>query len=126
MAVPLGSAGVYGWPREDAIRVAVETLRATPTSVEEARSRLATRSESERIRFIRTVMPDSKLIFLMRNPIDRAWSHAKKDLMRKQRRRVEEVSPEEFRVFFGDDYQRRCGGSTLVPDGEGCRQAGDG
>jgi hypothetical protein len=30
------------------------------------------------------------------------------------------------RVTFSHDYQRRCGGSTLVPDGEGCRQAGDG
>lgn len=37
VAFPLVSAGVYGWPHEDAIRVAVETLRSTPTSVSEAR-----------------------------------------------------------------------------------------
>lgn len=37
VAFPLVSAGIYGWPFEDAVRVAVETLRATPTSVEEAR-----------------------------------------------------------------------------------------
>lgn len=37
VAFPLVSAGVYGWPREDAIRAAVETLRTTPTAVEEAR-----------------------------------------------------------------------------------------
>ncbi len=37
VAFPLVSAGVYGWPRDDAIRAAVETLRATPTAVEEAR-----------------------------------------------------------------------------------------
>jgi O-acetyl-ADP-ribose deacetylase (regulator of RNase III) len=37
VAFPLVSAGVYGWPLEDAIRAAVDTLRATPTSVEEAR-----------------------------------------------------------------------------------------
>lgn len=37
LAFPLVSAGVYGWPREDAIRAAVETLRATPTEVDEAR-----------------------------------------------------------------------------------------
>ncbi len=37
VAFPLISAGVYGWPKEDAVRCAVETLRATPTSVEEAR-----------------------------------------------------------------------------------------
>ena len=29
------------------------------------------------------------------------------------------------RVTFSHDYQRRCSGSTLTPDGEGCRQAGD-
>jgi O-acetyl-ADP-ribose deacetylase (regulator of RNase III) len=37
IAFPLVSAGAYGWPREDAISAAVETLRSTPTSVEEAR-----------------------------------------------------------------------------------------
>jgi O-acetyl-ADP-ribose deacetylase (regulator of RNase III) len=37
MAFPLVSAGVYGWPREDAIRAAVDTLRSTPTQVQEAR-----------------------------------------------------------------------------------------
>lgn len=37
LAFPLVSAGVYGWPREDAINAAVETLRATPTEVEMAR-----------------------------------------------------------------------------------------
>jgi len=41
VAIPLVSAGVYGWPREDAIRAAVDTLRLTTasisTSVEEGR-----------------------------------------------------------------------------------------
>jgi len=37
VAFPLVSAGIYGWPREDAVDAAVETLRSTPTSVEEAR-----------------------------------------------------------------------------------------
>ena len=37
VAFPLVSAGAYGWPKSDAIAAAVETLRSTPTSVEEAR-----------------------------------------------------------------------------------------
>lgn len=37
VAFPLVSAGVYGWPLEDAVLAAVETLGATPTGVEEAR-----------------------------------------------------------------------------------------
>lgn len=37
VAFPLVSAGVYGWPREDAAAAAVETLSSTLTQVEEAR-----------------------------------------------------------------------------------------
>jgi O-acetyl-ADP-ribose deacetylase (regulator of RNase III) len=37
VAFPIVSAGVYGWPKEDAVAAAVDTLRDTPTEVEEAR-----------------------------------------------------------------------------------------
>jgi O-acetyl-ADP-ribose deacetylase (regulator of RNase III) len=37
VAFPLVSAGIYGWPLEDAVDAALETLRSTPTEVEEAR-----------------------------------------------------------------------------------------
>jgi O-acetyl-ADP-ribose deacetylase (regulator of RNase III) len=37
VAFPLVSAGIYGWPREDAVLAAVDTLRTTPTSVTSAR-----------------------------------------------------------------------------------------
>jgi O-acetyl-ADP-ribose deacetylase (regulator of RNase III) len=37
VAFPLISAGIYGWPKDDAIAAAVETLRAADTRVEEAR-----------------------------------------------------------------------------------------
>ncbi|GAQ63844.1 O-acetyl-ADP-ribose deacetylase [Streptomyces scabiei] len=37
VAFPAVSAGVYGWPMDDAARIAVQTVRATPTSVEEVR-----------------------------------------------------------------------------------------
>lgn len=37
VALPLVSAGIYGWPKSDAIEAAVSTLRGTPTEVQEAR-----------------------------------------------------------------------------------------
>lgn len=50
VAFPLVSAGIYGWPREDAIRAAVDTLRTTPTSVAEARLVAYDASTFEQIR----------------------------------------------------------------------------
>lgn len=37
VAFPLVSAGVYGWPKDDAVAAAVETLNNTATQVEESR-----------------------------------------------------------------------------------------
>lgn len=37
VAFPAVSAGAYGWPVDDAARIAVETVLDTPTEVEEAR-----------------------------------------------------------------------------------------
>ena len=37
IAFPLVSAGIYGWPKDDAIAAAVETLSGTDTRVGEAR-----------------------------------------------------------------------------------------
>ena len=35
VAFPLVSAGIYGWPKGDAVACAVETIRATSTAVED-------------------------------------------------------------------------------------------
>ena len=52
--------------------------------------------------------PDVKVIMMVRNPVERAWSHAKKDLSRNRSRPLAEVSEEEFQAFFRDPYQLRC------------------
>jgi hypothetical protein len=54
----------------------------------------------ETIRFIRQTMPDLRLIFLMRNPIDRAWSHALMSLTWQINRPYESVTAREFLDHF--------------------------
>jgi hypothetical protein len=64
--------------------------------------------EPDVIADVAALNPNLKVILMIRNPIDRAWSHAKKDLVRNRKRRLEEVGEDEFRAFFGDEYQLRC------------------
>jgi hypothetical protein len=64
--------------------------------------------DQEIIQEIATLKPDIKVILMIRNPIDRAWSHAKKDLVRNRDRKFAEVSAVEFEQFFRDPYQRQC------------------
>jgi O-acetyl-ADP-ribose deacetylase len=52
VAFPLVSAGIYGWPREDAVRAAVDTLRSTSTDVTAARIVAFGRSAYDLIRDI--------------------------------------------------------------------------
>lgn len=56
-----------------------------------------------RVRFIRAVMPDIRLIFMMRNPIERAWSHAMMTLCWKVNRQPEQVSEAEYLEHFRGD-----------------------
>jgi len=57
---------------------------------------------------IAALRPEVKVILMVRDPIERAWSHAKKDLVRNRGRRFEDVGASEFVDFFTSDYQRRC------------------
>lgn len=57
---------------------------------------------------IAAVKPDIKVVLMIRNPIDRAWSHAKKDLVRNRGRKFADVAPEEFERFFAHPYQVQC------------------
>lgn len=50
----------------------------------------------ERIRFIRRVMPNVRLIFIARNPIDRSWSEAYMNLIAKPGKSIAEVTGDEL------------------------------
>lgn len=58
------------------------------------------RQPYEGIKHIYERMPEAKLLFAMRNPIDRTWSHAKQLYMRNQGRALSSISKEEFFSFF--------------------------
>ncbi len=57
---------------------------------------------------IKTLRPELKAVMMLRDPVERAWSHAKKDLVRNAGRPIEEVGDKEFEAFFRDPYQLRC------------------
>lgn len=61
---------------------------------------------AETIRELVTLRPDLKAILMIRHPIERAWSHARKDLVRKHGRNPEEVSQEDYARFFRASGQR--------------------
>ena len=58
----------------------------------------------EKICLIKKLMPRVKLILLLRNPIERAWSHALMDLIVRPHRPYEEVEKEEFIKHFNAEY----------------------
>jgi hypothetical protein len=70
----------------------------------------------EKIRYIRQVMPSVRLIFLMRNPIERAWSHAVMTLVTQSARRFEDVSPAEFLDHFRSDANQSRGDYEAILD----------
>jgi hypothetical protein len=54
----------------------------------------------EAITFVYELMPDARLIFLMRDPVERAWSHAKMDLARTAGRSIGDVGDAEYISHF--------------------------
>jgi hypothetical protein len=63
-----------------------------------------------RIRFIRQVMPEVRLMLLLRNPIDRAWSHAVMNLATKTNRAIADIPAAEFYAHFtsASSVKRGC------------------
>jgi hypothetical protein len=83
---------------------------------DEARGRLAGEitpaysclSESA-ISHVYGLMPETKLILLLRDPIDRAWSHARMDLKRTAGRYVDRIDNSEYEAHFNGVSSRLRG-----------------
>ena len=60
----------------------------------------------QEIQHIRDILPELKIIILLRNPIDRAWSKAKMNLCQHQSRKLKDVSNEEFYNNFSKEYEQ--------------------
>jgi hypothetical protein len=58
---------------------------------------------SKQIAHVREIMPDAKIVFLMRNPMERAWSQS---LMDVRERDLEDVSDKEFQSHFESKRSR--------------------
>lgn len=57
---------------------------------------------------ITMINPALKAIISVRDPVDRAWSHAKKDLVKLPGRALKEIGEQAFFEFFSTPYQIRC------------------
>jgi hypothetical protein len=71
---------------------------------------------AERVRFIRRVMPDVRLVFVMRNPIERAWSQAMMKLVHIPGRNLEDLSEAELLDQMSSRASRRRGDYVATLD----------
>jgi hypothetical protein len=62
-----------------------------------------------KIGVVRRLMPDVRILFMMRNPIDRAWSHALMNFVTDQGRKFESISDDEFIAHFHLPRSRQRG-----------------
>lgn len=70
----------------------------------------------ERIRYMRRLMPDVRLILLLRNPVERAWSAMLRRKVKIEGRRLEEIPPAEIRAHLTADQSRSRGDYETILD----------
>lgn len=63
--------------------------------------------DREAIARIHSWLPQVKLLFIMRDPVERAWSHARKDFPKKKGKLVTAASESELREFLDGPFTRR-------------------
>ena len=104
--------GVYreAWYRR--VRKSLRCLRACGERYRPRRFGEATASYAmlpgDVVREVCALNPDLKAIIILRDPLERTLSHARKRLIRDPGRAVEEVLPGEFKDFFRRSGQRQC------------------
>ncbi len=64
--------------------------------------------EPELIEEIHMLNPNLKVIIMVRDPVSRTWSHAKKDLLRNKGKKISQVPDVEFEEFFLSEYQQKA------------------
>jgi len=72
--------------------------------------------EEQRIRYIKKLMPDIKLIMLLRNPVDRSWSEAYMNLVVKPKRDINTIPAHEFGDYFKSEKCYNRSNYTLILD----------
>ena len=73
----------------------------------------------ERIRYVGRILPELRLILLLRNPVERAWSHALMDLASRRGRDPSEVPSDEVIAFLKSDVAGRRGDYLAILDAWG-------
>ncbi len=75
----------------------------------EATATYAAALDPQIIRDVLLLNPGVKVLTMVRDPIERAWSHAKKDLSKLANRKAEDVSEAQWLEFLNRPYQVKCG-----------------
>ncbi len=70
--------------------------------------------ERDAIARIHAWCPRVRLLFMMRDPVERAWSHARKSFLSKRGRPVAEASEAELKEFLEGPFTRRRGDYAWV------------
>jgi len=73
--------------------------------------------DADLMRELIALNPDIKILTMVRNPMDRAWSHAKKDLAKERNRHPDEVPESEWIEYMEQPYQVACGNYEAISHG---------
>ena len=87
-----------------------------PRVVGEGSATYAASLKESVIREIVLLNPDIKIVVFVRDPVERAWSHAKKDLSKFAKRPIEDVREKEWIDFLSIPHIEQCGRFSVFLD----------